>query len=219
VRPREQPLSRTSDRVATLGAAAGSLSLFSVLAATAARGERFRWDGSVARGIDWIAPVSSTEVHIDPYLQAITVAVAVATAALGLALLARRDFRPAAFLFTTLAGTVILNTTVKLLVQRPPIEGPQDEYSFPSGSAAWSMATLAALFLLAPSPRVRRVVVLAGTPVVLVYGGVITFEQWHYPSDVLAAWCLGLGWAGVLWFGPFRRPRAASMSLAWRPSR
>ena len=207
------------ERGFTVFSVAVPLVVFLALAAAAWRGGEFGSESVLSDHLDRLLPVSSEEIHVDPYLQAITIAVAAATAGLAAALAIRGDLRSGLFLLAAIGGTLLLSTVTKAIVQRPAIEGPAGEYSFPSGSAAWSMATLAALFLLAPSPRVRRVVVLAGTPVVLVYGGVITFEQWHYPSDVLAAWCLGLGWAGVLWFRPFRRPRAASMSLAWRPSR
>jgi undecaprenyl-diphosphatase len=60
------------------------------------------------------------------------------------------------------------------------------------------MATVIALTLLAAGRR-RRVVVAAGLTIGVAYCAVLTFEQWHYPSDVLAGWCLALAWVAALW--------------------
>jgi membrane-associated phospholipid phosphatase len=92
---------------------------------------------------------------------------------------------------------VLLSSLVKAVVQRPPIEGGGD-YSFPSGSATWSMTITAAAVLLARSRCERLLAVLLGAAFVLAFGAVITFEEWHYSSDVLAGWCLALAWVAGL---------------------
>jgi membrane-associated phospholipid phosphatase len=97
------------------------------------------------------------------------------------------------FLGAALLGAVLLSTIVKEVVERPPIEG-EGGYSFPSGSATWSMALAAAAVFFARSAGERRLAVALGAVFVLVYGAVITFEEWHYSSDVLAGWCLALSW-------------------------
>jgi membrane-associated phospholipid phosphatase len=94
---------------------------------------------------------------------------------------------------------VLLSAVVKPLVERPPIEGAPDDYSFPSGNATWSMATATALALLArSSPRLVAVLV-AGAVLVVGVSLVIVWEEWHYPSDVVAGWCLAVGWVAALW--------------------
>jgi membrane-associated phospholipid phosphatase len=160
-------------------------------------GGGFAWDAHVADLLDTIAPVESEEIHPDPIINAITYALTALAAVIGLVLLLRRRFREAVFLGASIVGVVLLSTLVKALVERPPIEGGGD-YSFPSGSAAWSMAITAAAVLLARSNRERRLLALGGAVFVLAFGAVITFEEWHYSSDVLAGWCLALAWvAGV----------------------
>ena len=153
------------------------------------------------------APVASSDVHIDPFMQGVTVAVGAATVALGGWLLARRRYRAALFLAAAIGGAVVLSTLVKALVERPPIEGPADEFTFPSGSSAWSMATAAAVVLLARSPRERLAAVVTGAVLVLGLGAVIVWEEWHYPSDVLAGWSLALAWTVAAWIA-LRRPSA-----------
>jgi undecaprenyl-diphosphatase len=164
------------------------------------------WDSSI---LDLLArfPVSSSDVHVDPFVAAITLAVGAVTAVVVLVLLLRRRYRAALFLVAGIGGAVVLSSIVKVLVERPPIEGPADEYSFPSGNATWSMATAVALALLFRSSRRARAVLVAGTALVLVVGTVVAWEEWHYPSDVLAGWCLATAWVAGLWLA-LRRPPA-----------
>jgi membrane-associated phospholipid phosphatase len=173
------------------------LLVFLALALRAAGGGGFVWDAPVSDFLDAIAPVASEEIHPDPVLRAITIGLTAAAAGLGLVLLRRRSFRDAAFLGGAILGSVLLSSIVKEVVERPPIEGGGG-YSFPSGSATWSMAISATAVLLARSHRERRLAALGGTVFVLAFGAVITFEEWHYSSDVLAGWCLALAWVAAL---------------------
>ncbi|MGH3040613.1 MAG: phosphatase PAP2 family protein [Gaiellaceae bacterium] len=171
---------------------------FVVLAARVPRERPFGWDIPVANAVDALAPVSSGSVHLDPYIQGITIGVAVATALVALVLLARRQTRAAVFLLAAVGGSVLLSALAKAMVRREAIESPAGEYSFPSGSGAWSLATLLALLLLAPPGRPRRVLALVGLAFVLGYAALITFEEWHYPSDLVASWCLAAAWVAAL---------------------
>lgn len=190
---------------------AGFLAVVVVLAERVWRQQRFGWDGSIVDFLDWVAPVSSDEVHVDPFVNGITFGVAGLTAAAVLAQLATKHIRAALFLATGVVGSVGLSSLAKVIVQRPAIEG--DGYSFPSGSATWSMATVAALVLLASRSRQRGALVLGGSAFVVAYGGVITWEQWHYPSDVLAGWSLALACVCGLWL-ILGRPRAPILGAA-----
>ena len=166
-------------------------------------GGAFGWDGSVAGFVADVVPVSDEEVHIDPVIKALTVA-AIGAAFLGVAvLLLRRRFRAALFPVAVVAVTALVTTIVKAGIERPAIEGP-GESSFPSGTAAWSMALLATAILLAPPSR-RLLLGVLGAVLLIVLSGVIVWEEWHYPSDVLAGWCLALGCALGLWVA-FGRP-------------
>lgn len=156
----------------------------------------FGWDTSVVDLLNDVMPISDSAVHIEPLVTAVEVTGTALAAALAAWLLVRRRIRSAIFLVGGVAGAVLLSIVVKALVQRPAIEGPRDEYTFPSGSATWSLALLAAVALLLPSWR--RYLVPAGGAVILVFCGAIAWEEWHYASDILGGWCLALAWVAAL---------------------
>jgi membrane-associated phospholipid phosphatase len=170
-------------------------------------GSGFGWDGSVAGFIADVVPVSDEEVHIDPVITFLTAAALGAAGLVVAALLLRRRFRAALFPLAAVAVTALVTTIVKAVIERPSIEGP-GESSFPSGTAAWSMALVAAAVLLAPPSR-RLLLGLVGALLLVALSGVIVWEEWHYPSDVLAGWCLALGCALGLW-PAFDRPTLAN---------
>ena len=178
----------------------GSLALFLALTARVGDGA-LGWDTAVGDAVADVAPVASSDVHVDPFMEGITLAVGAATLAFGVWLVVRRRLRAAVFLGGAVVGSVAVSRIVKALVERPPIEGPPNAYSFPSGTATWSAATAVAIVVLAlVRPRRERVVAaVAGAVLVLGLGAVIVWEQWHYPSDVLAGWSLGLGCSLLVW--------------------
>lgn len=154
------------------------------------------WDSSIKDGLDALAPISSEELHPDPELRAIVALVSAAAGLIALWLAIRRRWRDVLFLAGSIGGTVALSSLTKLVVQRAAIEGSGND-SFPSGTAAWAAAVAVAAVLLAPE-RARALVAAVGAACVLAYSAVIAWEEWHYPSDILAAWCLALGWVCLL---------------------
>jgi membrane-associated phospholipid phosphatase len=156
----------------------------------------FGWDQSVVDLLTDVIPISDADVHIEPFVTAVEAGGTALVAALAVWLLLRRRVRSVLFLVAAVAGAVLLSSLLKGLVERPSIEGEPGEYTFPSGSATWAMATLAAGVLLLPAWR--RALVPAGAAVILVFCAAIAWEEWHYPSDIVAGWCLALAWVGAL---------------------
>jgi membrane-associated phospholipid phosphatase len=200
-------------------AVTGPLAVFTGLAVRVADDDGgLGWDRPATSFFQAIAPVSSEEVHVDPYLRGVTIAIGLACAALFLRLLAQRALRSAVFLAAGIVVPVGVSTMVKALVRRPPIEGDATEYSFPSGSATWAMATVAAVLLVAGSRRTRVPIALGGAAFLFVYDGTILFEEWHYPSDVVAGSCLAVGIVVALWLSlvdrPWRRRRRRAAGAA-----
>jgi membrane-associated phospholipid phosphatase len=194
-------------RLPLVGAAV-ALAVFALLALAARDGGGFAWDGTVSDLVADLAPISDEEVHVDPYIDVVTLVAGALTAVVILLLLRRRRFREALFPIAAVVGASLASTLVKQIVDRPSIETADGSgASFPSGTATWSMALAAALVLLAPPSRRLLASACAGV-FVLGLGAVIVWEEWHYPSDILAGWCLALGWVVVLWFVLLRNTRA-----------
>ena len=130
-----------------------------------------------------------------------------AAALLGL-LAAAQEWRRAAFWGLTVAGSLLLTRIFKELIERPEIGAHQREYSFPSGNATATTAGVIALVLLLPPSRLRRIVLIAGSVTLPVYGLALVLLLWHYPSDVVAGWALGIAWVLTLriFFGDISGP-------------
>jgi undecaprenyl-diphosphatase len=201
-----------------------SFAIFILLAVTVPDRGGYSWDSPIKKTLDALAPISSEEIHPDPFLTGIVVVFSAAAALFAVRFLLTGRQRAGLFLAGSLVGTVALSSLTKVLVQRPSIEGGKGDYSFPSGTAAWAMAISAAAVLLASTPRARRLAASGGAAFVLAYSAVITWEEWHYPSDILAGWCLALGWVALLArvLGAQRSVAAESGAGPWgrlRPSK
>jgi membrane-associated phospholipid phosphatase len=174
----------------------------------------YSWDRWVVELLTDVIPISDADVHIEPFVTGVEVIGTALVGALVVWLLLRRRFRAALFAVAGVAGAVLLGTALKALVKRPAIEGPPDAYSFPSGSATWAMAALAAAVLLLPTRR--RLLLAAGGAVVFVFCALIAWEEWHYPSDIVAGWCLALAWVGAL-YALLRSPSSGRPVRTGRP--
>lgn len=127
------------------------------------------------------------------------IAVVLMSAAIGGWLLYRKQRRLAAFFLSSVGGAMALNATLKLLFTRERPElwerlVTESTYSFPSGHAMASSALAFTLIVLLWPTRWRSWVIGLG----LFYMAFIGFSRLylgvHYPTDVLAGWCLSLAW-------------------------
>jgi undecaprenyl-diphosphatase len=103
----------------------------------------------------------------------------------------------------------VLSTVLKMFYRRPrpdlvPHGMETFTASFPSGHAMLSaIAYLTLAILLARISRGRRVkafVLTLGVVTTLLVGISRIYLGVHWPSDVLAGWCVGAAWASLCWF-------------------
>jgi undecaprenyl-diphosphatase len=114
----------------------------------------------------------------------------------------------ALLLVTSLVGGIVLVTALKIGFSRPrpdivPPLARVFTASFPSSHAALSAAvylTLGALLARVAEPRhVRLYVVGLAVCLTLVVGVSRVYLGLHFPTDVMAGWCVGAAWAMICW--------------------
>jgi undecaprenyl-diphosphatase len=124
-----------------------------------------------------------------------------------LVMTARRN--AALFVVVAVGGGEVLSTVLKMFYRRPrpdlvPHGMETFTASFPSGHAMLSaIAYLTLAILLARISRGRRVkafVLTLGVVTTLLVGISRIYLGVHWPSDVLAGWCVGAAWASLCWF-------------------
>jgi undecaprenyl-diphosphatase len=140
-------------------------------------------------------------------LGGVTVLTLVTAAAL-LAFLIHRKLWHAGIFAATVALAFVSSEGLKNLYDRPrPALVPHGSYvysaSFPSGHSTLSAAvylTLAMLIASLESNRgIKRMVFALAGVLVLAIGFSRIYLAVHWPSDVLAGWCLGAAWALAAW--------------------
>ncbi|MES2444881.1 MAG: phosphatase PAP2 family protein [Pseudomonadota bacterium] len=119
-------------------------------------------------------------------------------------LLVARKFATAAFVFAAIAGGALLSVALKSVFLRPrPEIVPHlvlvDTTSFPSGHAMNSaivFLTLGALLTRTQKDRTVRIYLVAvAILLTLLVGFSRVYLGVHWPSDVIAGWIVGAGWA------------------------
>jgi undecaprenyl-diphosphatase len=189
-------VARRSSLLLFAAAFVGPLLLFAALAAQVTDGSGPGWDGPVTRLLSRLGepPVpTGTQRIVDNSHSAGAVLL------LGLLLLlaVRKRFRDALFVTAAVAGVAIFEPLFKGAFERQP-PGDAEGFSFPSGSAMASMTIVATVVVLVWPTRARWLVVLAGAAFVFAFGAAIVILRWHYPSDVIAGWCVALVWVSAL---------------------
>jgi undecaprenyl-diphosphatase len=127
------------------------------------------------------------------------------------------------FVLATILGGTALNSLLKLAFARPrpDLVTPLTQVlslSFPSGHAALSAIcylTLGALLAQTQTSRAIRIHFIATAMVLTLLVGVSRiYLGVHYPTDVLAGWCIGIAWALICWTIMSRFQRSGTVEPA-----
>ncbi|HKR24583.1 MAG TPA: phosphatase PAP2 family protein [Allosphingosinicella sp.] len=156
-------------------------------------------DSSVPAGPGWLL-----EAMVDiTALGGVSVLTVITIIAAGYLVAARKP-ATAAFLVAAVSGGAVASTLLKMVFARPrpDVVGHLVEVSslsFPSGHAMNSAIvylTLGALLARAEDDRRVRIYLIAvAVALTLVIGFTRVYLGVHWPSDVLAGWCVGAAWA------------------------
>lgn len=170
----------------------------------------FRSAGNISQSVG--PPWVEEAVRDVTALGSIIVVIILSGAVLGyLLMLGKRG--PALLLLMSVAGGTALNDLLKYVFARPrpDLVLPATQVftsSFPSGHAAVSAVvylTLGALLARdAPSVAGKIYVMAVAILIVFLVGVSRVFLGVHYPTDVLAGWCIGSAWALTCWLAANR---------------
>ena len=131
---------------------------------------------------------------------------------------------PALLLLISVAGGTVLNDLLKYVFDRPRPDlvlhaAQVFTSSFPSGHAAVSAVvylTFGALLARnAPSIAVKFYVMVVAILLVFLVGVSRVFLGLHYPTDVLAGWCIGSAWALTCWLAADRLQHGRAAKTRW----
>jgi len=208
-------IAREIGPLAVLGLAAAALLLFIQIVDEVMEGETHHFDEAVLRALrnpadlaDPIGPWWLEAIFRDiTALGGTTVLTIITLSAAGYLLMDRK--RGAALLvLASVGGGTLVSMLLKDLFQRPRPELVAHlvevrSLSFPSGHAMLSAVTFltlgALLARLAPHRAQKLYLLSLATLLTLMVGASRVYLGVHWPTDVLAGWCIGTAWALLCW--------------------
>jgi undecaprenyl-diphosphatase len=140
-------------------------------------------------------------------------------ATLAYLMLARKE-RAALLVIAAVIGGMMLSTALKMGFDRPrpdlvPYGTRVYTASFPSGHAMLSAVvylTLGALLArIHPRRRIKAFFLGFAVILTLLVGTSRVYLGVHWPSDVLAGWCVGAAWASLCWFVALQLQRSGQV--------
>jgi membrane-associated phospholipid phosphatase len=193
--------------VALIGGLLLPLGVFAALAAAVAGQGARGWDRDILRVSDrYYNPSVAGPLEVTLKV-GIGLGAAIAVGAVTMSL-AKRKWGQALFWALAVGGVLAFDPLLKGIFDRPPIGNHGGGASFPSGNAMASLAIVTAI-VLTSSPPWRRRALTVGVPMVVAYGVVLVYQFWHYPSDVVAGWCIAVAWMTALWLALGRAVKGA----------
>ena len=190
-----------------LGLAAGALFFFARLADEMLEGDAQQFDDRARAGINqWASPALTSAMRVVTVLGKPALLFGLSLVA-GLIFLARKNHKAAMLLVVAMAGSILLDTVLKVSFRRTrpvpffDIEAPSS-FSFPSGHALVSFcfySVMAALISARTKSRTVRIIVWAVAALMVIAIGLSRiYLGVHYPTDVLAGYAAAFIWVIII---------------------
>jgi undecaprenyl-diphosphatase len=209
---------------------AGAIWVFVELAGDVIEGDTHAFDRAILLSLrsaadpsDPIGPLWVEEMARDITSLGGTAVLTFITVAAVIYLLLIRMHGAAVLVIASVGGGMLLSTALKLAFDRTrPDLVPHAVHvytaSFPSGHAMLSAVTYltlgALLARMQPDRRVKAYLLLVAVLVTLFVGISRIYLGVHWPTDVLAGWCLGAAWAMLCWLAALWLQRRGQVEQA-----
>ncbi|NLA43076.1 phosphatase PAP2 family protein [Candidatus Saccharibacteria bacterium] len=166
-------------------------------------GDYFIFDQMIMYSVKaWHSPVATM------FFQSITelggpIVLTLATLAIATVYWLKSHKKAALMIFSSVFGSVAINVVLKSIFQR---DRPdfwthlvyEAGYSFPSGHAMASSALAIALIFLLWRTTVKWHAVALGVIYMVLVGASRMYLGVHYPTDIVAGWCVSLLWVSIV---------------------
>lgn len=172
-----------------------SITVFSILASEVSRGKLLAFDTPSLLFIH-----SHASSSLDIFFKTVThigdsIVILFLATVLGLYYLYKKAYQKASLVLLSIGSVIVANTALKSIFQRdrPSLWQhivSETNFSFPSGHAMMSAAFVMLLIIIFWKTRYRLLTVALGILVMLLVGTSRLYLGVHYPSDILAGWCV-----------------------------
>ncbi len=173
--------------------------IFAYIAREVVEGETLQSDRSILLRLNHFATPELDKLVVGITSLGDVISVLTITAGILIILACRKKWQAFTQVAFGIAGAGLLNFTLKLIFER---NRPQlwewiiheSSYSFPSGHAMLTGALAFTVIVLAWHTRYRYAAIAGGTAYIMLIGFSRLYLGVHYPTDILAGWCVSLAW-------------------------
>lgn len=173
--------------------------LFIIIASFVVHGKTVSWDTAILLAItDQSNAIANTILFGVTHLGDVAVIVSLAALLVCVLKLKKKAFE-IPYVILAVGGAIVLNASFKLLFQRERPElwnllAYESTFSFPSGHSLITSAFVVFVIGLLWNTKWRVQSLIGGILYVVLIGFSRLYLGVHYPSDVMAGWCLGVAW-------------------------
>lgn len=187
-----------------------ALTLFLIIAFAVSSGYTLGFDTTVIAAVEHLRTPALTAILLVLTTTGGPVGVGVITTLLSILLLRKRGYHQLVFVLGSVLGALALFPVLKLFFERSrpsivPHLVVEQAHSFPSGHALMSAVLAITVCVILYHTRWRRWAIGASIVCIVVVGFTRLYLGVHYPSDLVAGWCLAVVCASVVYIVTYRK--------------